>query len=103
METTFFLVIPEPSRPEIFPIGGLHTFRRTGLSLIGTVTEPPIIHCDHPIYDVSRWGNGDRNISFISLESRPELRRGGIRWSSNDSIRINSHGTIGVKGLKSNE
>ena len=76
-------------------IGDLQPFRRTGVSFNDKMSEPPIIKYNQATANISRWGHGDWNVSFISMESSPGLQWGGIRWSGNESIRMNAHGTIG--------
>ena len=58
-------------------------------------TGPPVIHYEQATATVSRWRHGDWNISLRSLESSPDIRKGGIHRSDNEGIGMNPLGTIG--------
>ena len=81
--------------PEIGAISGLCYFRCSGLSLDNTTTEPPIIHSNQVIADVSRWGQVDQEISLVSMDSCPDIQRGVIGKSGDNGIGINLPRTIG--------
>ena len=94
VKSTSLPLITEPSGTEVIMIGGSHPLRNIGVSLDYTTTEPPIIHSDQATAVIYRWGDGDRNVSIISLESCIEVRRGGIGRSINDGNGMNPPKTI---------
>ena len=87
-------LIAEPLGTEIIAIGRLKTFGITGVISNDTTSKPPIIHSDQEIAIIYIQGHGDWNLSLGILESCPDMRRGGIGWSSNYGISMNPHGTI---------
>ena len=59
-------------------------------------SHPPIINSNQSTDIIDRQVQTDRNISLGSLESRTEVQRGGIMWSSNYVISMNPPVTTGV-------
>ena len=94
VKNSSLLLIAGPPGPEIITIGGSQPFGRTGKSLDNTMIKPPVIHSNQTTTTDARKGHDDQNVSLGSLESRPETRKEGIRWSGNDGIGMDSPGTI---------
>ena len=95
LKKTAYSLIPEPSGPKIIAIGRLQPVGNTGDSLNNVMSKPTAIHYEQVTTAVDRRGHGDYSVSIESMESRPDVQRGGKRQIHNDGIRMNPPGTIG--------
>ena len=75
-------------------VGGYQPFGRFGGFLDDVVSHSPVIRSEQLTNAIDKRGHGDWNISLSTLESCPEVQRGGIGHSGNEGIGINTPETI---------
>ena len=98
MELTSLSLVTEPLLPEISTISGLHPIRSSGSRLDDTTTDTSFIRFNQETTTLARLGKVDQNVSLGSLDIIPDVQRGGIVWSGNDSTGMNPPGPIGGNG-----
>ena len=71
MKAASLPLITKPPSPEISAISGWNSIRYSGLRLNKTGTDPTVIQYNQATTKIEIWGQGERNVSLVSLEISP--------------------------------